>query len=212
MITPPPIRGVPMTVDVDLVEPNPWNPNEMDRDMFLKELRSIQKHGFVDPVTVRELRADRFQIIDGENRWKAAKQLGFTQISVNNLGLVDDDDAQELTIILNETRGSPSRARLKIVLEGLVARRGEQQIMEVMPFTAERFQALVTDRSAVDYDALKTMRQPTERKTQVERVYRIGRDVAEALDAAIAQAKVDGADSDEEALRLIAETYTDTAS
>ena len=208
MIQPPPINGVPREIEIDLVEPNPWNPNEMDRDMFLKELRSIQRYGFVDPVTVRSIGKDRWQIIDGENRWRAAKQLGFRVIPCTDLGVVVDDDAKSLTIILNETRGSPNKARLQVVLRELVDHQGEAPTVEIMPFTPERFQAIVTDAKSVDYDGLKSIRKdgPT-RRTAVERVYRLQRDVAELLDEALAQAKVDGADSDEEAIRLICEMY-----
>src|SRR6478752_5191608 len=82
-------------VDIDLIEPNPWNPNVMDPDMYGKAIESIHEFGFVDPVTVRRIVGSssfnvakaskgeeawldvvRYQIIDGEHRWKAGKDHG----------------------------------------------------------------------------------------------------------------------------------------
>src|SRR5438045_6741 len=75
--------GEAIVVPVDAIEPNPWNPNAMDKAMFEKELASIRKYGFVDPLTVREvdfIGHRHYEIIDGEHRWKAAKQLGYAEL------------------------------------------------------------------------------------------------------------------------------------
>jgi ParB/RepB/Spo0J family partition protein len=58
---------------LDWLTPNPWNPNQMDDEQYGKALNSIREFGFVDPVTVRELGNDTYQIIDGEHRWRAAQ-------------------------------------------------------------------------------------------------------------------------------------------
>src|SRR6185312_654905 len=103
-------------VPITLIEPNPWNPNAMDDVMYGKEIESIHEFGFVDPLTCRMIGEIR-QIIDGEHRWRVAKDhgrcvrnangvdwvehLGLAELPVTNLGIVADTAAQQLTIVLN---------------------------------------------------------------------------------------------------------------
>jgi len=63
-----------LTLAVDMLVPNPWNPNVMSPAMYAKELASIRRFGFIDPVAVRRMDT-RYQIIDGENRVRAAIEL-----------------------------------------------------------------------------------------------------------------------------------------
>lgn len=84
-------------VEIDKVVPNPWNPKDKDTSDFAKVKQSIEKKGLRTPVIVRE-RGDIFEIIDGEQRFTACKELGFSHIWVYNEGVVSDKEAQELTI------------------------------------------------------------------------------------------------------------------
>jgi hypothetical protein len=59
----------------DRIVPNPWNPNAMDDRQFDAELESIMHHGFIDPITVRENSSEFYEIVDGEHRLKALKEL-----------------------------------------------------------------------------------------------------------------------------------------
>jgi ParB/RepB/Spo0J family partition protein len=99
------IKGEVLTVDINKCFPNVWNPNEMDEFMYEKEKNSILTFGFLDPITVREI-PEGYEIIDGEQRWNAAKDLGYTVISVNNLGNLSDSVAKQLTVIMNELKSA----------------------------------------------------------------------------------------------------------
>ena len=57
------------------------------------------------PVLVREIEVDTYEIIDGEHKWKGAKELGYTEILIANLGKVEDSLAKTLTIAMNNIRG-----------------------------------------------------------------------------------------------------------
>src|ERR1043166_3305163 len=69
------VRG-PQEIDIDLIEPSPYQPRTHFREEALDELaRSIQASGIIQPIVVRSL-GSRFQLIAGERRWRAAARAG----------------------------------------------------------------------------------------------------------------------------------------
>ncbi len=121
------MAGVKKGLDVrraavgELVE-NPWNPNRMSPDTLAAETASIVEYGFVDPITVRKhpKRKGKWQIIDGEHRWIAAKNAGLKTVPIVVVEL-SDASAKKLTLVMNETRGEADRVQLGKVLAELKA-------------------------------------------------------------------------------------------
>lgn len=83
-------------VNIDEVRPNTWNPKDADTDEYKNVVKSIKLKGLRQPVIVRE--NDGYEIIDGQQRWTAAKELGKQHIWVYNEGSVSDEEAKSLTI------------------------------------------------------------------------------------------------------------------
>lgn len=92
-------------VDINHIFPNPWNPNRQNDETFDKEKQSITAFGMIDPILVREKEDGTYEIIDGEHRWRACLELGFTKMKVESIGKIDDSSAKLLTINLNNLRG-----------------------------------------------------------------------------------------------------------
>jgi len=84
------------TVKIGEVRPNTWNPKDKNTDDFQKVKKGIKLKGQKQPITVRE--NDGYEIIDGEQRLTACKELGFEDIVIYNEGEVSDKEARELTI------------------------------------------------------------------------------------------------------------------
>ena len=86
------------------VEPNPDQPRQ---DFDEEELRaladSIEIHGVIQPLTVRELPNGYYQIIAGERRWRAARMANLSEIPVVIIE-ADDKKAMELALIENLQR------------------------------------------------------------------------------------------------------------
>ena len=79
---PEPSRASPVEADIDRLEPNDFQPRTHVDDARLKELaQSIRANGIIQPIVVRK-RGDRFQIITGERRWRAAKVAGLLRVPV----------------------------------------------------------------------------------------------------------------------------------
>ncbi len=85
-----------LKVAIDDVRPNPWNPKEKNHKKVEDIKTSIKTIGFKEPVQVRD--NDGLEIIDGEQRWTAMKELGADFIYVYNNGKVSDEDAKSETL------------------------------------------------------------------------------------------------------------------
>jgi ParB family chromosome partitioning protein len=79
-----PAPRTPITeVDVDRLSPNDFQPRVAIDDAGLEELtQSVAAHGVIQPIVVRRT-GDRFQIIAGERRWRAAQRAGLLRVPVS---------------------------------------------------------------------------------------------------------------------------------
>jgi ParB family transcriptional regulator, chromosome partitioning protein len=101
---PVPDEGKPREIPVDQIERNPFQTRAAVDEGALKELAaSIAATGVVQPVLVRPLAANRFQLIAGERRWLASKLAGKTTVPAI-LRHVSDEQAMEITIVENLQR------------------------------------------------------------------------------------------------------------
>ena len=201
----PPRIGTSAVVSRELIRPNAFNPNQMDDDTFRKEIESIRRFGFIDPVTVREVEGG-FEILDGEHRWRAAGELDLPEIPITNLGTVDDSTAKQITVVLNELRGEPNREKLGTLLRGLLATETTADLLEVLPFSEDDFKDLV-ELPDFDWGALDQptpTANPSAGAKWVERTFRLPPDAAEVVDDALRKAQKDEDDmADWQALEAI---------
>jgi ParB/RepB/Spo0J family partition protein len=120
-------------IDVDLLDPNPWNPNRMTPSMKKKLRLNLKRDGFVNPLTVRPT-GDRYQIINGEHRWSVAKNLGHRTVPCVILEDLDDRRARILTVNLNELGGDPVPSLLAKLLHDLEEESPLSELAAVLPY------------------------------------------------------------------------------
>jgi len=88
-------------VDLDRLIPNPDQPRKTFDETALRELAaSIDKHGLIQPVTVKETAGDTFILVAGERRYRAHKLLGKTTIAA----IVTQGNPDEIALIENLQR------------------------------------------------------------------------------------------------------------
>jgi ParB family chromosome partitioning protein len=93
----------PLQIDIDLIEPSPYQPRTRFREEALDELaRSIQASGIIQPLVVRPI-GKRYQLIAGERRWRAAQRAGLTKVAAI-VREVSDELALEMTLVENIQR------------------------------------------------------------------------------------------------------------
>jgi hypothetical protein len=102
------------TVPIDSVTPNPWNPKELGLPEFERVKMSLEQTGLRLPIIVREVEGG-YQILDGEQRWRASKALGSPEILILNQGVVSDKEAVEMTIYF-EQHVPPTQLKLADLL------------------------------------------------------------------------------------------------
>ena len=86
------------------VEPNPDQPrHDFDEEELQALADSIEEHGIIQPLTVRELHTGYYQIIAGERRWRAARLANLTEVPVVIIE-ADAKKAMELALIENLQR------------------------------------------------------------------------------------------------------------
>src|SRR5271165_3329731 len=117
----------PHQIDIDLIEPSPYQPRTRFREEALDELaRSIQASGIIQPLVLRPL-GPRFQLIAGERRWRAAQRAGLTKVSAI-VRDVPDELALEMTLVENIQRED---------LNAIEAARAFERLMDEFQLTQE---------------------------------------------------------------------------
>lgn len=114
-------------VPIEHVVRNPKNPRKSFLEGDLQDLASsIRQHGIVQPVVVRPVDGDKFEIIAGERRWRAAQLAGLVDIPVI-IRDVDDRTALELAIVENVQRADLNPVEEALGYEQLIAEHGYTQ-------------------------------------------------------------------------------------
>ena len=92
-----------LEVDIDKIQPNPNQPRTNFKKDDLEELaQSIKKNGLLQPILVRKT-GDTYQIIAGERRWQACKNLGMKRVPVR-VKEASDDESIILALVENIQR------------------------------------------------------------------------------------------------------------
>jgi ParB/RepB/Spo0J family partition protein len=91
-------------IPVENIESNPNQPRMVfDVDALHELAASVREHGVLQPILVRPLGSNRYQLVAGERRWRASKEAGLETIPALVQEL-DDDTALEISIIENLQR------------------------------------------------------------------------------------------------------------
>ncbi|MFI5202282.1 MAG: ParB/RepB/Spo0J family partition protein, partial [Candidatus Kapaibacterium sp.] len=90
---------------VDAIQPNPLQPRKEFLPEQLAELtESIREHGIIQPITVRKVAGEKFELISGERRIRAAIEAGLTHIPAYIIEVEGDRKMLELAIVENVQR------------------------------------------------------------------------------------------------------------
>ena len=129
-------------IEIAHIYPNQWNPNRMDVKTFEALAQSSEEFGNIDPITVRQLADNNYQIIDGYHRYLIAKQ--------NNIKSIDcvvidctETQAKRLTQILNRTKGTDDPFLLKDLLKSLEDDIDIEDILRGLPMDTDDYSKLL---------------------------------------------------------------------
>lgn len=107
-------------VDINLIEINPFQPRKSFDEESIEELAtSIRELGIIQPITVRKIEGDRFQIITGERRFRASQKAGLKSIPAY-IRTADDQAMLELALVENIQREDLNAIEISISYQRLI--------------------------------------------------------------------------------------------
>ena len=114
------VAGAVAEIDINLIETNPFQPRTEFDETALRELaQSIKEQGVIQPVTVRKLGYNKYQLISGERRLRASKRAGLKTIPVF-IRVANDEQMLELALIENIHRENLNAIEVAISYQRLI--------------------------------------------------------------------------------------------
>ncbi len=114
------VAGAIAEIDIDQIETNPFQPRTEFDETALRELtQSIKEQGVIQPVTVRKLGYNKYQLISGERRLRASKMAGLAKIPAF-IRVANDEQMLELALIENIHRENLNAIEVAISYQRLI--------------------------------------------------------------------------------------------
>lgn len=114
------VVGAIANLSIDKIETNPFQPRTEFNQLSIEELsKSIQEQGIIQPITVRKLGYDKYQLISGERRFRAAKLSGLTEIPTF-IRVANDEQMLELSLVENIHREDLNAIEIAISYHRLI--------------------------------------------------------------------------------------------
>ncbi len=107
-------------IELSKIEVNPFQPRtKFDEDALNELAKSIKEIGIVQPITVRKLNSNSYQLIAGERRFRASKIAGLTKIPAY-IRLAEDDKMLEMALVENIQREDLDSIEVAISYQRLI--------------------------------------------------------------------------------------------
>ncbi|MST83283.1 ParB/RepB/Spo0J family partition protein [Hallella mizrahii] len=114
-------------IPLDQIEPNADQPRSLFDSEALQELaNSIREIGIIQPITLRQIAENRFQIIAGERRWRASQLAGKTTIPAY-IRTIKDENVMEMALVENIQREDLNAIEIALAYEHLLENTGMTQ-------------------------------------------------------------------------------------
>ena len=140
-------------VELEKIAPNPDQPRRSFDEDALKELSaSIKSIGLVQPITLRKVDDDSYEIIAGERRYRASKMAGLTSIPAY-IKTVDDDETMEMALIENIQREDLNSIEIALAY---------QKLIDTLYLTQEQLSDRVGKKRATVANYLRLLKLPAE--------------------------------------------------
>ncbi|WP_010648896.1 nucleoid occlusion protein [Oceanobacillus massiliensis] len=125
-------------LEVERIQPNRFQPRTIFKEEKIKELaQTINTHGMIQPIVVRKLDEENFELIAGERRWRAIQFLGWEKVSAiiremsdaetASVALIENLQREELTVIEEALAYAKLLELHSLTQEALAQRLGKNQ-------------------------------------------------------------------------------------
>lgn len=141
-------------VDIALIDPNPFQPRmEMDKDAFEELKQSVRERGIIQPIAIRPTKDERYQLIAGERRLKAAHAVGHKRIPAYIINIQNDLEMLEIALIENVQREH---------LNPIDLAKGYQRLIEELHMTQEEVADKIGKDRATVANVIRLLKLPSQ--------------------------------------------------
>ena len=145
--------GLISRINIDCITPNPFQPRiDFEKESLLELTDSIKEHGVIQPITVRKIGRDNFQIISGERRYQACKIAKISEIPCY-IRIANDQEMLEMAIVENI-----QRKNLNAIEIGL----SYQRLIDECNLTHEQLSIKLSKNRSTISNFLRLLKLPTE--------------------------------------------------
>tara|TARA_B110001450_G_scaffold34813_1_gene30268 strand:- start:164 stop:1039 length:876 start_codon:yes stop_codon:yes gene_type:complete len=145
--------GLISRINIASITPNPFQPRiDFEKESLLELTDSIKEHGIIQPITVRKIGRDNFQIISGERRYQACKIAKINEIPCY-IRIANDQEMLEMAIVENI-----QRKNLNAIEIGL----SYQRLIDECNLTHEQLSLKLTKNRSTISNFLRLLKLPTE--------------------------------------------------
>jgi ParB-like partition proteins len=114
-------------IQIDQIQANPNQPRrEFDEESLQELAHSIREIGIVQPITLRQIANNKFQIVAGERRWRASQIAGLKAIPAY-IRTIDDETVMEMALVENIQREDLNAIEIALAYEHLMENSGMTQ-------------------------------------------------------------------------------------
>ena len=112
--------GLISRINISSITPNPFQPRiDFEKESLLELTDSIKEHGVIQPITVRKIGRDNFQIISGERRYQACKIAKISEIPCY-IRIANDQEILEMAIVENIQRKNLNAIEIGLSYQRLI--------------------------------------------------------------------------------------------
>lgn len=147
------VVGAIANLAMEKIETNPFQPRTEFNLLAIEDLaKSIQEQGIIQPITVRKLGYDKYQLISGERRYRAAKIAGLSEIPTF-IRVANDEQMLELALVENIHREDLNAIEIAI---------SYQRLIEECKLTQERLSERIGRNRATISNYIRLLKLPVE--------------------------------------------------
>ncbi len=147
------VVGAIANIVVEKIVSNPFQPRDQFDDELISELAaSIEKQGIIQPITVRKLGYDKYQLISGERRLRASKVAGISEVPCY-IRVANDEQMLEMALVENIHRKDLNAIEIAI---------SYQRLIEECELTHEKLSERISKNRSTITNYLRLLKLPAE--------------------------------------------------
>ena len=145
-------------VSIEFIEANPFNPRTHFEKEALNELcKSIETYGIIQPLTVRKLGRDKYQLISGERRFRASQLTGIREVPCY-IRIANDQEMLEMALVENIQRENLNAIEIAVSYE---------RLLEECNFTQEQLSEKIAKSRSNIANHIRLLKLPVEIQSAV---------------------------------------------